>query len=555
MASLTGAHLFIRCLKQEGIEKVFTIVGDTILPLVNAAAEEGIEFIDTRHEGAALHMADGYARITGRPAVGMFTGGPGFSNAISALPAVFTSESPVIFIAGCAELPEKGMTTFQEIDQTAMAAPVTKGSWLIHDRKRIPEFVATAFRTAMSGRPGPVHLTLPMDVQEQEISEDDLPRYLPREYRSQGRSQGDPALIEEAAALLSGAKRPVIIAGNPARYSVAEEQLQSLAEATGIPVFTVEQARGLLDDEHPLCFGYADGALNPPARRFSEADVVLLLGKRLDHRYRYGDIFSPAAQIIQADPSPAEIGRNRGVAVGLLGDLGALVDQLTAAIKPGSRDGIAPWVDQLREDRSAWLQEMRDKAGGEPMHPMDVYSRVEHLIDRDTVIVFDGGDYVQWGRGYVKARRPGHFIRLGPLSHLGASIPYGMAAKLAYPGSKVLVFIGDGAFGFYAMEYDTCMRHNLAITTVMGNDHTWGIDKTFQLAYFNRAVATDLRSVRYDKLVETLGGYSEYAETPEEVAPAVERALASGRPSLVNVVIRSEPSPLAAAMIARRAGR
>ncbi|HJN87848.1 MAG TPA: thiamine pyrophosphate-binding protein [Dehalococcoidia bacterium] len=555
MASLTGAHLFIRCLKQEGIEKVFTIVGDTILPLVNAAAEEGIEFIDTRHEGAALHMADGYARITGRPAVGMFTGGPGFSNAISALPAVFTSESPVIFIAGCAELPEKGMTTFQEIDQTAMAAPVTKGSWLIHDRKRIPEFVATAFRTAMSGRPGPVHLTLPMDVQEQEISEDELPRYLPREYRSQGRSQGDPALIEEAAALLSGAKRPVIIAGNPARYSVAEEQLQSLAEATGIPVFTVEQARGLLDDEHPLCFGYADGALNPPARRFSEADVVLLLGKRLDHRYRYGDIFSPAAQIIQADPSPAEIGRNRGVAVGLLGDLGALVDQLTAAIKPGSRDGIAPWVDQLREDRSAWLQEMRDKAGGEPMHPMDVYSRVEHLIDRDTVIVFDGGDYVQWGRGYVKARRPGHFIRLGPLSHLGASIPYGMAAKLAYPGSKVLVFIGDGAFGFYAMEYDTCMRHNLAITTVMGNDHTWGIDKTFQLAYFNRAVATDLRSVRYDKLVETLGGYSEYAETPEEVAPAVERALASGRPSLVNVAIRSEPSPLAAAMIARRAGR
>ncbi len=555
MASLTGAHLFIRCLKQEGIEKVFTIVGDTILPLVNAAAEEGIEFIDTRHEGAALHMADGYARITGRPAVGMFTGGPGFSNAISALPAVFTSESPVIFIAGCAELPEKGMTTFQEIDQTAMAAPVTKGSWLIHDRKRIPEFVATAFRTAMSGRPGPVHLTLPMDVQEQEISEDELPRYLPREYRSQGRSQGDPALIEEAAALLSGAKRPVIIAGNPARYSVAEEQLQSLAEATGIPVFTVEQARGLLDDEHPLCFGYADGALNPPARRFSEADVVLLLGKRLDHRYRYGDIFSPAAQIIQADPSPAEIGRNRGVAVGLLGDLGALVDQLTAAIKPGSRDGIASWVDQLREDRSAWLQEMRDKAGGEPMHPMDVYSRVEHLIDRDTVIVFDGGDYVQWGRGYVKARRPGHFIRLGPLSHLGASIPYGMAAKLAYPGSKVLVFIGDGAFGFYAMEYDTCMRHNLAITTVMGNDHTWGIDKTFQLAYFNRAVATDLRSVRYDKLVETLGGYSEYAETPEEVAPAVERALASGRPSLVNVVIRSEPSPLAAAMIARRAGR
>lgn len=556
MAKLTGAHLFVRCLKQEGIKRVFTIVGDTILPLVDAAVDEGIEFIDTRHEGAALHMADGYARITGRPAVGLFTGGPGFSNAISALPAVYTSESPVVFVAGCAELPEKGMATFQEIDQIAMAAPVTKGSWLIHDRRRIPEFVATAFRTALSGRPGPVHLTLPIDLQEQEISEDELPRYLPSEYRSQGRPQGDPGLVQEAASLLRRAKRPVIVAGNPARYSVAPEQLQGLAEAAGIPVFTIEQARGLLDDEHPLCFGYADGALNPPARRFREADVVLLLGKRLDHRYRFGGILGPDARIIQADPAPAEIGRNRGVSVGLLGDLGAITEQLTAALQEGSREDITPWVGQLRKDRAAWRRELRDKAtGGRPMHPLDAYVGIEPLIDKDTVIVLDGGDYVQWGRSYLNARKPGHFIRLGPLSHLGAGIPYGMAAKLAHPQSKVLVFMGDGSFGFYAMEYDTCIRHNLAITTVMGNDGTWGIDKTFQLAYFNRAVATDLRPVRYDRVVEAIGGYAEYVEKPEEVGPAVTRALGSGRASLVNVVVRSGASPLAEAMIARRSGR
>lgn len=556
MPKLTGAHLFVRCLKQEGIQKVFTIVGDTILPLVDAAVDEGIEFIDTRHEGAALHMADGYARITGRPSVGLFTGGPGFSNAISALPAVYTSESPVVFVAGCAELPEKGMASFQEIDQIAMAAPVTKGSWLIHDRRRIPEFVATAFRTALSGRPGPVHLTLPIDLQEQEISEDELPRYLPSEYRSQGRPQGDPGLVQEAASLLRRAKRPVIVAGNPARYSVAPEQLQDLAEAAGIPVFTVEQARGLLDDEHPLCFGYADGALNRPARRFREADVVLLLGKRLDHRYRFGGIFAPNARIIQADPAPAEIGRNRGVSVGLLGDLGAITEQLTAALRGGAREDIAPWVDRLRQDLVAWRRELRGKAtGGRPMHPLDAYAGIEPILDEDTVIVLDGGDYVQWGRCYLKARKPGHFIRLGPLSHLGAGIPYGMAAKLAHPQSKVLVFMGDGSFGFYAMEYDTCIRHNLAITTVMGNDGTWGIDKTFQLAYFNRAVATDLRPVRYDRVVEAIGGYAEYVEKPEEVGPAVTRALGSGRPSLVNVVVRSGASPLAEAMIARRSGR
>ncbi len=555
MASLTGAHLFIRCLKQEGVQKVFTIVGDTILPLVDAAADEGIEFIDTRHEGAAMHMADGYARITGQPAVGIFTGGPGFANAVSGLPAIYTSESPVIFVAGCAELPEKGMFTFQEIDQTAMAAPVTKGSWLVHDTARIPEYVATAFRTAMSGRPGPVHLTLPIDLQEAVISEDDLPKYMPREYRNMGRAHGDPASIEEAAALLKGAERPVIIAGNPARYSVAVGQLEALAETTGAPVFTVEQARGLLDDEHPLCFGYADGALNPAARRFREADVVLLLGKRLDHRYRFGGVFGADAKIIQADPSDAEIGRNRGVSVSLLGDLGAIVDQLTDATKQGNKRDLSDWLKRLETDRNGWLDDLRSRATGEePMHPLDVFTRIEGLLDDDTFIVMDGGDYVQWGRSYISARKPGRFIRLGPLSHLGAAIPYAMAAKLAHPESKVLALMGDGSFGFYTMEYDTCIRHDLPITVVMGNDSTWGIDKNFQLAYFDRAVGTDLRFIRYDKVVEAIGGYSEYVEKPDEVAPAVERAFASGLPSLVNVVVRSGVSPLASAMIARRQG-
>jgi acetolactate synthase-1/2/3 large subunit len=555
MPNLNGGHLFIRCLKQEGIKKVFTIVGDTILPLVDAAEDEGIEFIDVRHEGAAMHMADGYARITGLPAVAMFTGGPGFANAISGLPAIYTSESPVIFVAGAAELPEKGMAAFQEIDQVSMAAPVTKGSWLIHDRRRIPEFVATAFRTAMAGRPGPVHLTLPIDIQEQSISEEALPPYLPREYRNLGRSQGDSRLVQEAATLLSNAQRPVIIVGNPARYSVKPEQLEALVEATGVPIFTVEQARGLIDDEHELCFGYADGALNRAARKFREADVVLLLGKRLDHRYRYGQIFSPDARLIQADPSEAEIGRNRGVTVGLLGDLGAITEQLTAAARQTGKARADSWIAQLKQERASWMEELRGHATGEqPMHPLDVFTGLEHLIDEDTFIVMDGGDYVQWGRCYLKARKPGHFLRLGPLSHLGAGIPYGMAARLAEPNSKVLVFSGDGSIGFYTMEYDTCIRHNLPITTVMGNDSNWGIDRTFQLAYFNRSVGTELRTVRYDKVVEAIGGHGEYVDKPEDVGPAVERAIKSGLPSLVNVTVRPGASPLADAMIARRTG-
>ena len=559
MAKLTGAHVMVRALKQEGIKRIFTIVGDTILPLVDAVEDEGLEFIDTRHEAAAMHMADAWCRITGEPAVAMFTGGPGFSNAISALPNIYTSESPVVFISGAAELPEKGLYAFQEIDQVDITVPMTKGSWLVHDRSRITEYVATAFRTALSGRPGPVHLTIPLDIQEAECSEGDLPRYSPDQYRNGGRSHGDPELIKEAVQMLSAADKPVIIAANAARYSVSTELLTELVETTGIPVFTVEQARGLVSDDHPLCFGYADGALNAAARRFREADAVLLLGKRFDHRYRYGQPphFNAVANLIQVDPSPGEIGRNRGVSVGIVGDLGAVVEQLTQESKKSAwpSQKIAPWIDQLRQDRQGWTDSLEAQAGRElPMHPMNVFTEIDHLIDDDTFLIFDGGDYAQWGRSYFKARKTGHWMRLGPLSHLGCGLPYALSAKLAQPDAKVLLFTGDGSIGFYAMEYDTAVRHNLPITAVMGNDSAWGIDKNFQLAYYGRAVATDLRFVNYERIVETLGGYGEYVEQVTDVAPAVERALASGKPSLVNIRIRSAQSPLADAMVARRLG-
>ena len=559
MAKLTGAHLMVRALKLEGIQKIFTLVGDTILPLVDAGADEGLEFIDTRHEAAAMHMADAWTRVTGEPAVAMFTGGPGFSNAMSALPAIYTSESPVIFIAGCHELPDTGMYAFQEVDQVGMAAPVTKGSWLVHDRRRIPDLVATAFRTALSGRPGPVHLTVPIDIQEQEIGEDELPQYSPGEYRDRGRSHGDPALIQEAIDLLAGAERPVVVAGNASRHSVSTDALRELVEVTGAPLFTVEGARGLVSDDHPLCFGYADGAMNPTARRFREADVVLLLGKRFDHRYRYArpPFFSAAARLIQVDPSAGEIGKNRGVSVGILGNIGAVVDQLgeEAKKRSWSHHRLGPWIQQLKEDQKAWQDHLESLATDDvPLHPVKVFKEVEQFADEDSFIIFDGGDYIHWGRAYLKARKSGHFMRLGPLGHLGCGLPYALAAKLAHPEAKVLLFIGDGGFGFYAMEYDTAVRFNLPFTAIMGNDSAWNIDRNFQLAYFGRAIGTDLRDVRYDQVVEALGGHGEFVERGEDIAPAVERAIASGKPSLVNISVKSTISPLADAMIARKMG-
>lgn len=553
-----AAHTVLRCLKLEGVRKLFTIVGDTILPLCDAAVDEGLDLVDARHEAAALHMADAWTRVAGEPAVALVTGGPGFANAISALPPIWASESPLILIAGCGELAERGMYSFQEIDQVGLAAPATKGSWMVLDRRRIPDMVATAFRTALEGRPGPVHLTIPIDIQEEAAGDEAAALYPPREYRSIGRTRGDPALIEQAVATLRSAERPVVIAANAARHSLSTAALREFVEATGLPCFTVEQARGLLSDDHPLCFGYADPALNEAARHFREADAVLLLGKRLDHRYRYGrpPFFQPGAKLIQVDPSPAEIGRNRGVATGVVGDIGAVVGQLSAAARSGTWKHPSSWIQQLTRTRDAQRRRWEALAADNmPLHPMRVLREIDRYTDEDTVLVVDGGDFAGWARSYLRARNAGGWLRLGPLGQLGCGVPYAIAAKLARPASDVLLLIGDGSFGFYGIEYDTAVRHGVAFTGIMGNDALWGIDRNFQLAYYGRAVGTELRPVRYDKMVDALGGHGEYVEEAAGLAPAIDRARASAKPSLVNVAIRNVPSPLAEAMMARRAGK
>ncbi len=555
MPKLTGAHLVMRCLRQEGISRIFTIVGDTILPLCDAAVDEGMELVDTRHEAAAMGMADAWCRITGEPAVAMVTGGPGFSNAISGLPNIYTSESPVVFIAGCSEQPEYGMYSFQEIDQIGITRPMTKGTWMIHHKSRIADLIASAFRTALSGRPGPVHLSIPMDIQEQVISEEEMPRYSPAELRHQGRNPADPRLIDQAVVVLARAERPVVVAANAARYSTDTEELTEFVETTGLPIFTVEQARGMVADGHPLCFGYADAALNHAARHFREADAVLLLGKRLDHRYRYGmpPYFHPEAKIIQVDPDENELGRNRGVEMGILGHIGAAVGQMTEAGRGLSWKNLSGWTATLAASRRTQLQSMEALAMDDsPMHPIRVFRELKPFIDDDTVLVFDGGDFVQWGRSYLSAEKTGRWLRLGPLSHLGFGLPYALAARLAHPNAKVFLAMGDGSLGFYAMEYDTALRHNLPFVTILGNDATWSIDKNFQLAYFGRAVATDLRPMRYDRLVQAIGGHGEQVGAASEMGPAVRRALDSGKPSLIDIAIEAAQSPLADAMIARR---
>ena len=556
MARVTGSHLIGKALTLEGVSNVFTLAGDHILPVMDVMSELDFRFIDTRHEQAAVHMADAWGRITGQLGVCVYTT-PGFANAIPGLSNAMHSEAPLLSIAGSADLSELGRGAMQEIDQVGMAGPVAKGSFMVHDARRIPDYIARAVRLAYSGRRGPVHLTIPIDVQEQELEEDQVVFYSPDEYRAREAVLAQPELVRQAIALLQQAKRPMVIAGDAAGYSQSGEWLQRFVETTRVPVLTEGQARGLISDDHPQAFGFFDWSLNWAARKLADADLVLLFGRKQD--YSIGFCRPPNvaadARIIQVDPSPAEIGRNRGVAVGMVGDVTSVLEQMTeeAAVHTWQEQ---LWVEELRAVRAAQAEWAEGLAIPEtPMHAMFVHKNIESLLRPDDCLVFDGGDFCHFGRSVLPARMPGHWYYNSSLGMLGSSLPTALAAKLAYPDARVIMCTGDGAFGFNGMEFDTAVRHNLNVVAVLGNDAAWGIDRQIQLGLYSRPVATDLLPSRYDLVVQGLGGHGELVEKPEELKPALERALNSGRPALVNVAVQGAISPLAEAAIARRKAR
>lgn len=553
MARVTGSQLICKALKLEGVRNIFTLAGDHILPLLNEMADRDFRLIDTRHEQAAVHMADAWGRITGQIGVCMYTT-PGFANSIPGLTNAMHSEGPLISIAGCADLADLGRGTQQEIDQVAMAVPVTKGSFMVHDARRIPDFIARAVRLAFSGRRGPVHLTIPIDVQEQVVDEEEVVFYSPQEYRARESMLASPEQVREAIVLLRQARRPLLLAGSAAGYTQSGEALQRFIETTRLPVLTEEQARGMISDDHPYAFGFFERGLNRAAAKVRDADLVLLLGRKQD--FTIGFCKPPHvaadAKIIQIDPSPPEIGRNRGVAVGMVGDVTSILEQLTREAAAFAWKEL-PWLDELRAVRAAQAEWAEGLARPEtPMHALFVHKTLASLLGPDDCLVFDGGDFCHFGRSFLPARRPKHWLYVSSLGMLGSSVPTALAAKIAYPDSRVIMLTGDGAFGFNGMEFDTAVRHKLNIVAILGNDSAWGIDRQIQLGLYGRPVATELLRTHYEQVVRGLGGYGEFVERPEELRSALERALSSGRPALLNVVVKRAISPRAEAAIARR---
>jgi acetolactate synthase I/II/III large subunit len=553
MTLITGADLICRALKLEGVTNIFGLAGDHILPVLDAMADQDFRIIDTRHEQAAVHMADAWARITERPGVCMYTT-PGFANAIPGLTNSMHNESPVISIAGCADLHDLGRGGQQEIDQVHMAAPMTKGSFLVDDARRIPEFIRRAMRLAFSGRRGPVHLTIPVDLQERSVDVEQGELYEPDEYRAKESMLADPESVRRAVALLRQAKKPLIIAGSAAGYTLSGDALQHFIETTRLPILTEEQARGLISDDHPYAFGFFERGLNRVAAKVREADVVLLLGRKQD--FTIGFCRPPHvaadAKIVQVDPSPLEIGRNRGVAVGMVGEVSSVLDQMTKEAASSIWKDL-PWLDELREVRasqSVWAENLARTET--PMHALFVHKIVKSMLRSDDCLVFDGGDFCHFGRSLLPALKPKRWFYVSSLGMLGSSLPTALAAKVAYPDSRVVMFTGDGAFGFNGMEFDTAVRHGLNIVAILGNDSAWGIDRQIQLGLYGRPVATELLQTRYEQVVQGLGGYGEFVERAEDLEPALHRAFASAKPALLNVAIQQAISPRAEAAIGRR---
>ncbi len=553
MSTITGAHLLVRALKRHGVDRIFGLCGDHVNAIFNACLDEGVAIVDVRQESAATHMADGWARVTGQPGVSVVTGGPGHTNSITGIATAWMACSPIIAISGMHDWGLRDRGPLQELDQVGLVHPITKWARVVTDPARLAQYAVIAYREAVSGRPGPVHLTIPADVLEAPV--DDSKVAMPEPWRREP-AAAPAAAVETALDLLQRAQRPVVIAGSGIWWAHAWEALRRLVEVTALPCFTIGMGRGSLSDEHPLCLGYADPILNPAAREIAEADAILLIGKRIDFRLGYGSLFGPNATLIQVDIHSAELGRNRSAQLPIHCDVGAFLTQMASGAEKRGSWKETPWIERLRRVRKAAAEARRadEAADASPLHPLRIVKEVREAVNSDVVWAIDGGDFAQWCRLGLPALKPGHWVRLGALGTVGAAIPLGIAAKLAKPDCPVVILTGDGGMAFHSWELHTALRFNAPVVVVVGNDCGWGMERELQAAFYRRTVGVELGAVRYDKVIEAMGGHGEHVEHPAELRPALERALKAGTVACVNVMMQGVPSPLTATNIARAKG-
>jgi acetolactate synthase-1/2/3 large subunit len=523
-----GGRIVAKALKSRGVSHLFTLSGGHLFSIYDGCREEGIEIVDVRHEQSAVFAAEGFAKATRRVGVAALTAGPGVTNGISAIAGAQANCSPVCVLGGRAPELRWGSGSLQEIDHLPFVAPLVKSAETVRETGAIGVRTAAALDLALGAPGGPTFVDYPLDVVFSE-AEAEIP--------SAVAAEPQPAAgVEEAAALLGGAERPAIMAGSGLYWGQGEGELRALAEALGIPVFLNGLGRGCLPADHELAFSRARGA------GLKGADVALVAGVPIDFRLGFGGSFGEETKLIRLDAAPNALSANRAPEVDLVGDVATTLAAVRESVG-GGRGRTDAWLAQLREveaeKRAAEREELDD--GRSPLHPVRVYRELGEVLDRDAIVIGDGGDFVSYAGRFIDTYEPGCWMDPGPFGCLGAGPGQAIGAKLAHPERQVCLLLGDGAFGFAGMEFDTLARHGLPVVGVMGNNGIWALEHHPMKFLYGYSVAAELRpETPYEKVVEALGCEGVLVSDPQQLRPALERAFESGRPTLVNVLTDPE---------------
>jgi acetolactate synthase I/II/III large subunit len=535
MSNPTGADVLVQELERLGVERIFTLSGNQILSIYDACLDHGIAVTDTRHEAAAGHMADAWARLRGEPGVCLVSAGPGHTNALTSILNARASESPVLWLSGGSDLAVAGRGGFQEIDQVGLASAACKAAWYVRSASELPALLARAWQVMQEDRPGPVHLTLPADLLARPVGGEISPGD-----KGTGEPNGsviDPDLVHRALSILASASRPLFLASPSAVRGKTGQAVARLSARTGIPCFPVESPRGLTDP-----------AWHHQGQLVSEADAVLMLAP-FDFAVAFGGpkSFGSGCSIVQIAPASRKPGESPSIALALTGDAGSILGHLLSRCDDFTWDALA-WRERLAARRSTALDELRPFAESDesPIHPLRLATELRNVLPTGAIIAQDGGEFAQWVRWAFGGTDFSTLVN-GKLGMIGPSIPFAIGAALARPDVPAVACLGDGTAGYHIMEFDTAIRHRIPFLAIVGNDAAWAAERHRQIALYGpeRLVAADLLPSRYDEVVRALGGHGEYVERPDEIRPALERALASGLPACVNVRIQSVQSPAA----------
>lgn len=542
---ITGGELVVLSLKKYFVDKVFTLVGNHLSPILVHAHKHQLEVIDVRHEQAAVHMADGYAQTTRTPGVAMVVGGPGFTNSITGIVKAYMANTPMLVIVGASVPQQKDCGGLQDMNQIGMIKEYTRWAATVYDVKRIPEYINIAIKKSISGKKGPVVLEIPINVLRTELLSQEIT--WPLLITNFDNNYCDDEVVDLLIDSLTHCKKPVIIAGDEVYYQRAEKELLDFVEATGIPVYTVNKARGCIPDSHELCFG--NGRVleaGPGLYSYKNADCIINIGLYIDYQMNFckPPTFGEDIKIITLckDVSANSHFTSRdGILVAA--HIPKVLEQLTEALKKIKPLDFSIWMKELKMQETKYWEELysNEKIEEDKIHPIQLISNIGEVISEDSIIILDGSNAMFWGGLLFKCNYPGQMI-IGPdgtFGPMGCGIPLALAAKLENQNRSVILYTGDGSFGFNAIEIDTALRLNIPIIIVIHNDKSWGFCKSTQLTLYGEdgIAATDLGMRRYDKMVEAMGGYGELVTEVTQIKPAMERAIHSNKIACINILV------------------